>query len=67
MPDSTEKPLVEAFRAGGDSYRNRRPLIVFLIGIAILIVSILRHNPSSGLIGFLACATVAWLARKYQL
>jgi hypothetical protein len=67
MPDPREKTLLEAFRASRDSVRNRSSLIIFLTGCAILIVCILTRNPSHGLVSFVACATVAWLARKHQI
>ena len=67
MPESPEKPMQDAYQAGRDAVSNHRSLVLVLTGISTLIVELLRHNPSSGLICLVACVTVVWLARRRDL
>jgi hypothetical protein len=64
MIESSEKQIPDAYQAGRDAVSNHRSLILLLTGIMVLIVNLLRNNPSSGLIGLVVCVTAAWLVRK---
>jgi hypothetical protein len=64
MLESSKKRMPNAYQAGRNAVSNHRALILLLTGIMILIVDLLRRNPSSGLIGLVVCVSAAWLVRK---
>jgi hypothetical protein len=66
MAEPPEKPALVAYRAGREAFIRHRSLTLLLTGVLILLVNLLRHEIASAVIGFGACALVAWLARNYD-
>jgi hypothetical protein len=66
MAEPPEKPVLEAYRAGREAVIRHRSLTLLLTGALILLVNLLRHEIGSAVIGFGACALVAWLVRNHD-